>query len=198
MLKRYLPVEDESKIYFFDDFSGTSYNTNTWTTQSGSGSILLPESPIGGQLIVRANANNYYAMIAGLSLFVNTKLSVTWRTRINSLTSSRAAFGAAQSTTSIIEWIYEAALGGNWRLRAYASATETVVDTGIAADTNWHEFTIVGNSGVINFFLDNAPVGVITTNLPTSSLGPFVKSTSTTAATKDIYIDWVEIYANRV
>jgi hypothetical protein len=100
--------------------------------------------------------------------------------------------------TNRIEWLYEAALGANWRARSVVGGVETVVDSGIVADTNWHEFRIIGITGLANFFLDGVSIATIITNLATGNLSPFIRSTSVTATVRDTLADWMEAYGDRV
>jgi hypothetical protein len=198
-LKKYTPSEDYVMSYFMDDFVGGLYQNRYWATRAGSGSVSIPVSSIGGILLVRANASNYYEVYQSVGAFtVARKVEVVWRGKVDSLTSSRAAFGLQFDVNNRIEWLYEAALGANWRARSVASSVETVVDTGVAADTNYHEFRIVTDTGLAHFMLDNVPLATIVTNVPTGNLSPFLRSTSTTSATRDIYADWVEIYGERL
>jgi hypothetical protein len=198
MLRKFDPAASLSVQYVWDDFPGVYYSHKYWSTRSGGGSVSVPTSCIGGQIQVRANANNYYEVYqSSLQFSLAKTFQITWRGKIVDLTSSRAAWGMQTDATSRAEWIYEAALGSNWRARSVLAGAETVVDVGIAADTAWHEFTIIGTTGFVNFFLDRVSLATITTNLPTGALGPHIRSTSVTTSTRDVLADWIEAYGNR-
>ncbi len=183
--------------YIFDDFPGQLYNTRIWSTRAGSGSVSL-KNAIGGQLQVTANATNYYEVYqSSLQFSLAKKFEVIWRGSIESLTSSRAAWGMQTDANNRIEWFYEAALGGNWRARSVSAGTSTIVDVGIAADTSFHEFKIAGVTGLAHFFLDNVPMATITTNLATGTLAPHTRTDNTTTGTKNAFSDWVEAFGDR-
>lgn len=198
-LRRFDPASVLSIQYIWDDFPGLLYDNRVWSVRSGAGSAAINTSCIGGQLRVRANASNYYEVYqSALQFSLAKRFQVTWRGKVVDLTTSRSAWGMQVDANNRIEWIYSSALGANWRARSVASSTETVVDVGIAADTNWHEFKIIGITGLANFFLDNVSVATITTNLPTGTLAPHVRSDSATAtAVRDTLADWIEAYGDR-
>lgn len=198
-VRRYIPGEDLTVSYFFDDFAGGLYNNRIWSTRAGSGSVAVPTVAIGGQIVVQAAATNYYEVyVSVLESVITRKYVCSWRGKVASLTSSRGAFGIQTDANNRIEWLYEAALGANWQARCVSASVATVVDTGIAADTVFHEFKIVMNTSLAHFILDEIPRATIITNVPTGGLSPFLRSTSTMAATKDIYADWVETYGGRL
>jgi hypothetical protein len=174
------------------------YNNRTWSTQSGSGSVAINSSCIGGIMRVRANASNYYEVYqSSLQFSLAKKFQLTIRGQVPDLTLSRAAFGIQTNVSNRIEWVYEAALGANWRARSVLANVETIVDVGVAADSAWHEFKIIGITGLANFFLDGVPLATITTNLATGNLAPHIRATSTNATTRDALVDWVETWGAR-
>jgi len=181
-----------------DDFGGALYDCYMWGLVGGSGSIPVVASAVGGLIVVRADASNYYELAALYPQFtVARNFQITWRGKLESLTTSRAAWGLQTDVNNRVEWIYEAALGANWRCRSVASSTGTVVASAVAADTAFHEFTMVSATGLVHFALDGVPITTITTNLPTGALGPFIRSTSTAAGTRDVTTDWVEAFCDR-
>lgn len=61
--------------------------------------------------------------------------------------------------------------GPNWQLYSSpdsSGAPVTQVDTGVAVDTAWHEFSMVVSGGgtSVEFFIDGVSVGTISTHLP--------------------------------
>lgn len=63
--------------------------------------------------------------------------------------------------------------GGRWEAVCRSNNVETgsVLDTGVAADTNYHRFECVINAAGTSaeFFIDGVSVGTITTNIPTGA-----------------------------
>jgi hypothetical protein len=201
-LRKYAPFDDFLSNYFKDDFSGLSVAGRAWeTVNSSGGSYTYPSNNEGGTVVLTANANNYiwfkHNEITG-ALTLARKPFVLWRGKLDSLTSIRGGWGAINSTTDEIEWFYDASLGANWRIKTRAANTDSITDTGIAADTNFHEFKIEADSAVVVFSLDGSPIGRITTNLPTVTLAPCMRVTSQTGATRAIISDVIEFYHDRI
>ena len=201
-VKRYDPSADLGESYLFDDFPGLLYNNRIWSARGGAGTITIPASCIGGQVQVRGNASNYYELYVNLLSFtVARKFEISWCVKLTDLTSRQSCWGlcGATSPAEAVCFQYDSAVSANWYIVAITSSVATQTDTGIAADTNWHEFRVAGNTGVATYFIDNVPAGNVTTNLPAGSLSPFCRSTSSDAgATKDTLVDWVEVYGDRI
>lgn len=201
-IRKYFPYDDYRVNYFKDDFSGLSVAGRAWEIyNSGGGSYSYPSDNIGGTVLLTANANNYIwfrqsEATGGLTLA--RKPFLLWRGKLGSLTSIRGGWGAVNATTDEIEWFYDASLGANWRIKTRAANVDSITDTGIAADTNFHEFRIDADSTVVVFSLDGVPVGRITANLPTVILGPCVRVTSQTGSTRTVTSDVIKTYFDRV
>jgi hypothetical protein len=130
---------------------------------------------------------------------------ITWKAKLGSTALCRGTFGISTNTTNLIQWVYDSALSANWQRNTILAGASTIEDalrqdTGLAqaADTNWHEFRIVADSTLAHFILDGMPMGSIATNLPTGNLGPHARSTSYTAATKGVYLDYIVVWGRRI
>jgi len=81
----------------------------------------------------------------------------------------------ANPNTSIVAFRFDSAVDTNWQ--AYtgtAAATFTLVDTGVVADTNFHQFKIINSEGNMEFFVDGNLVATIlssATGFPSSTTG---------------------------
>jgi hypothetical protein len=152
---------------------------------------------------VRANANLNYEFYQGdLPDFSVAKLaSITSRSRLSSTTSIQGEVGfeaaSPDNTTNWITLYYDSVLGTNWQAECAASGVATTVDTGIAANTSYHEFRIECKSGSVVFFFDGVLVATITTNIPTMLLQPYSYIVSKTGSTRDIFFDWIECTGER-
>lgn len=200
-VKRFDPPSSLEMSYLYDDFAGLLYNSRIWSVRGGSGTLTIPTSCLGGQAQVRANASNYYEMYQSvLNFTIGRRFDTTWRVKLPSLTSMQSRWGicGSTSTAEMIGFRYDSSVSANWYIMTTTGSTTTATNTGVAADTNWHEFHCTGYTGIVTYFIDNVPVGNITTNIPTGSLSLFCRSTDTGGATKDTLIDWVEIYGDRV
>jgi hypothetical protein len=96
---------------------------------------------------------------------------------LNSITATRVwvgvGFGASSTletptpACSLIAFRFDAAVDTNWQA-VVGNGVTTVVNTGVAADTNFHQFKITRDgSGGFNFSID----GTIAANIPSGSAG---------------------------
>lgn len=201
-LRSYDAAADVGQTYFWDDFPGALYNNRMWSGLAGNGYIVYySPSCLNGQLRVHSRASNFYELYqADRSFGVDRKFENTWRNYIPYLTDFQGRWGmrGANSTVDAIYFGYASDVGANWLIGTLAGSSSTVVDTGIAADTNFHEFRVTGVTGTINYFIDEVSVGVITTNIPTGSMCPYCRSTSLSTGERDVFVDYVEVYSERV
>jgi hypothetical protein len=186
--------------HFFDDFPGGLHHSRTWSSQGGGGgSLALSTSGVGGQLVITAAAGTYHRTYQVTEIFSAARgFEITWRGRLNSLTEARGSWGTRLLDADHIEWIYDVSVGANWLAKTTAVSVSTTVDTGVAADTNWHEFKITVETGRAIFTLDNVPITTITTNVPTANQGCTAQAESTGLGTSITYCDWCDVYGGRL
>jgi hypothetical protein len=55
------------------------------------------------------------------------------------------------------------------------ASSQTITDSGVAADTNPHQFTIVKSGSAYKFYIDGTLVATNTTHLPTVSMADIVQ-----------------------
>lgn len=87
-------------------------------------------------------------------------------------------------------------LGGdtNWFCVTRSATVQTRTDTTIAVDTNFHSFTYTRNSSGVQFSIDGVNVcGVMTTNIPTTFIGPTLQMVNLAAANKQYDIDYYQL-----
>ncbi len=70
-----------------------------------------------------------------------------------------------------------------------------IVDMDQASDDGWHIFHLYRQSpGTAGFQIDNNPVEIVTTNVPTIDLRPFLMSySSITGTTNQFIVDWTRV-----
>jgi hypothetical protein len=68
--------------------------------------------------------------------------------------------------------------------------TATILDLGVAADTNVHDWLILFSSGQADFYIDNVFRGSITTHLPTAVMGPYAGIQANAKVLKMSYMWW--------
>lgn len=82
---------------------------------------------------------------------------------------------------------------GNWSVKTASASTRTTGSTSTAADTSWHVYKIVVNAAAtsVAYYIDGVQVAnsPLTTNIPTTAIGPFVsiiETIGTTSNTVDV------------
>ncbi len=184
---------------FYDDFVGSNYNTMYWSGRGSGGSLA---AQAGGLLRVQATANNSYELYQGdkpdFSLVGHIVQTSRWR--LSSLSSISGEVGMeAASPNNTTEWLcfLYASGNANWQAQISSGGNTTTVDTGVAADTSYHDFRIEFTSSLVTFFLDSVLVASIGTNITSYILQPYAYVVSTTGSARDVYIDWIEVYGGR-
>lgn len=132
----------------------------------------------------------------GSGAFLCDGFEIIWRGKCGSLTSAAFAFGVCgtdMGTSDRIVIYYASNEGANWRIQAKTGTSATTVDTGISADTNWHEFKIDCLEDVAYFFIDGAAVGSISTNLPASFMSPIAQVVTLENVAKYLVVDFVRV-----
>lgn len=107
--------------------------------------------------------------------------------------------GTSQNTDAPPNWFgieYDTANTGNTDSKftyvSRASSVATYNTTGaVAADTNFHHFRIWSSTaGTINFSTDGSAAASISTNVPTTTMSPFLQVITRTTAAKTAYVDF--------
>lgn len=94
-------------------------------------------------------------------------------------------------------------LDTNYQCCTRYGTTQTVVDSGVTADTNFHKFDIIFNDTLatpaIQFFIDGNLVAVITTHLPpaATSMTRLLEPVSTAASNRVLSFAWVHMESDR-
>lgn len=103
--------------------------------------------------------------------------------------------GTVSPTTGSGAYFEKAAADTNWFLVTAVGGVAVRTDSGVAVDTNWHNFKIVhvvSPTDSYAFWLDNVLVGTRTTNLPNTGVQPFTHIVNTTANAKSYNVDYFE------
>lgn len=123
---------------------------------------------------------------AGLTNLTNTRLWIVSNDKANNF---EGVLTADNPNCNLVGFRCSAS-AGDTHFMIYSgvdSANFTIAATTVAADTNIHIFSIVKNGSAIDFYIDNALVGSISTHVPSSSqvLGTTVSldNQNTTTAT---------------
>lgn len=193
---------DASQAVFWEEFVGSAYNSRVWTV-TGTGSIASL-AQLGGRIRVRGNAANTYRLNHGTfnSFSVAANAICTWRgamTIPNGGTGGVVEVGlhdGSNPTTHRIIW--QAARGtANFQCICTNAGTSTTTSSGVAVDTNDHEFMIETVTGSVKFYLDGVLRVTTTTNITANLLMPRVLCTGSSTVVADFSADWVRVVGNR-
>ena len=135
---------------------------STGTTATGSASLYGSGSP--SSVLAGGGAIRFGAVV---KLDALSTPSQTFAARLG-LGDSAASDG----TDGIFFRYTDAANGGRWLAVARSNNVESTVDTGVAADTNFHTFEFAVDAGgtSVQFLVDGIAVGApITTNIPAAA-----------------------------
>jgi hypothetical protein len=77
-------------------------------------------------------------------------------------------FAADYPSTFSIAFRFSAGTDTHWQAVTQTQTAQTVVDTGVAIDTNSHLFEFTNSGSAVNYFIDGTLVATITTNIPSS------------------------------
>lgn len=174
----------ENTYYFYDDFSGSSLDTDKWSSYSG-------ESVGSGLLNLNVSSNNQ----AGSEDYVYGNYSMTnWSVmeirNKSTATNATNRFGfSSERTTFYLNSTYYLGIqkfsDGNYYYDTNNNSTLSQTQ-GTTFDTDWHEFSIALGTNIGKFSIDGSEAYTYTTNVPTSSaMHPLIRDESQT--------DWIRV-----
>jgi len=190
-----------------DDFLGRSLDVRYEQSIAGGGSITL-QALHGGVVRLRCGnlLNEYANLILGNAADAYTTLDADegwvqiWRGQVPILTQLQATAGGYEFTTGthIYAGFRVDVSAVNWILRCTGVGT-TNVDTGVAADTQYHvhrleTYPITGGRRV-DYYLDGAPIGSCSTaNVTGNLLSPVLLNVNRVGgAVRDWYVDFWDV-----
>ena len=148
-----------------------------------------------------SSTNNYYVLLGiGGNAFDavghNAGDSSVWKFKLNQTANCRFMCGYSNDYTydiadtlngwRSIRLRYDSSLSANFIYELFHNGTSLTVDSGVAADTNYHTVTITDNAdGSVTFLLDGAASGSFTSGNITTALGG-IKGGSIFAAVKTL------------
>ena len=211
------PVDDPRWFWMMDDFisgyRGNYIDDYFWVAGGTGGGVTYSSSvPYnnGGLGYIGCTAGYYYSIYQAQSLFrSDLGFDITWRGRINSTSDITASFGLADNVpnpTNFIAWMADSALSANWVAvcqRVVPPTVSSIVDTGVALNTGYHEFRICFGMGGTNasIFLDGVPYGSLGTDggRPTADMGlkPFAQ-VSSSGNVRYAIVDYFEGWGGRL
>ena len=169
----------------FDDFLGTTLDTDKWTSEAlagGTGSISVSG---GICTITRAGGN-------GWTLKSNTTFGTgyAFRSKFNIPDATKYGFGGFETVTNYSTLVYTDTPGANHFniINRNPAGTNTSADVG-AGYTGYHVFDVCRNASTsVIYAADDSTLGTLSTNVPTGSL-----NVRFGAQEQTIYVDWVVV-----
>jgi len=169
-----------------DDFFGDQLLDEYTTVVVGAGSSVSLVPGHGGWVWLRAGPANGRSAKLWLgdatdlwpTLDADYGYVIAVRMVINRTTNIQATImvGNAASTRYIAYGIRTDMVANNWMIRTVDGVGGSNLDTGVATDTDphWHVANVYPITGgrQIDYFLDGAPIGSKTTNMPNELLTP--------------------------
>ena len=194
------------KCNIFDDFDNILYDNECWAYRTNGGTVATPASPYAGQIALtcgsHASQKRWVELYIGcMSFSVAKNMWLQVRANISATTKVNLEFGFCAITPdnqdNRIFWCASTVLGTTWMGRTSSGGTLSTVDSGVAFDTNWHEFWIVTSSGSVTFFMDGVAYAPLTTNISSSLMSPYMRATNDGANIRTLTIDVVEAIGDR-
>jgi hypothetical protein len=160
------------------------YNTETHTATNGASGL--------------AGANSYvFSQFARLSFAANMRI-VTLADGTNSyriLIGFNSSNSAADSGLTRSAGLFYSNANANWQAITYNSSVGTTTDTGVAAvaDGSYNTFCVRANgTASVEFLINGVTVATHTTNIPSSTVTPYVTIAKSAGATsRTIRLDYI-------
>jgi hypothetical protein len=197
-------------VYFIKDDFGPGSTASIvgelgWQALSGAASYAA--SSLGRPGIVRVSSsstiNTYqYIRLANTSagnILPAEDFDMRWIFMLNQVdanTSLRIGWGADSSANPPNNGMYleRLAADANFFFGTRASSSQTRVDTGVPANTDWHKLRIRRVSDTqIGFMLDDLSESVFTATIPTVALSPFCGIHTAEAVAKTVDVDFFSL-----
>jgi hypothetical protein len=179
---------------FFDDFIGSSYDSQTWSI---TGATITWLNQLGGRIQINAPigvASATFAMTDVLNYSAATRIEIEWYGRMTPPTGGNTECGVMSAGgTEWVAWYYNPSTSANFRCQTSATNTDSLV----AGDNNDHLFEIIINTGVAEFWLDGVLRATNTTNVSTLGLQPYAWLTASGTTASTMNMDFVKVTGNR-
>lgn len=160
------------------------YNTETSTATNGA-------SGLSGALSYRFSTFSKLSFAGNLRIINLADATNSYRI-ILGFNSSNSATDTGLTRSAAF---YYSNNNANWQAITYNASTGTTTDTGVAAvaDGSYNTFCVRANGDTsVEFFINNSLVATNTTNIPSSTVTPYVCIAKTAGTTsRVIRLDWI-------
>ena len=200
-----LPYDFLDKYIFydqFDDYMAVDWPTTNWLTtkwkytindSGGAGGNFTHLPYNSGILIETSDANNAYREIDSEKLASNVSYTpkIKFSCELSHTTDIYSRIGLFADANNWIVFLYSyGAYGANWRGSCKNGGSHSTTSNH-AADTDRHDFLIDVISGSsVKFYVDEALVGELTTNIPTGNMYRLIHVATNTTANRGIDVEY--------
>lgn len=179
----------DSRQLFYDDFFGATLRPE-WAFSGDPGGIV---SRANSSLSLRTNNVNGNKLRANfdtdLPLSIGDKAIVFLR-GTPTITNIHIRFGLYADDNNYILFDFDTDVDGDWHIKAKHLGAETDSTTNVAAVNAVQEFLFqVLSPTAIQFYIDGIPRGIISTNIPTTSLQPWIEVQTRNATARTFKTD---------
>jgi hypothetical protein len=94
-------------------------------------------------------------------------------------------------------WKADTGTDTDWIALTSSGGTPSTRDSGLALDTNFHEFYIGVDSSAISLAIDGVPYAALTTNIPTTEMAPYMRITTVSNTVRSLSGDFCELWGGR-
>lgn len=210
----------DTDVKFFEQeewFASTLISTGWQGSSSGAGSGTSGSSQYG--VNATEHAFGVFAVTAGTDatassqIFRNSfllgngnEIRLRGRIAVGALSDGTNSFttwwGFRTSTAGTFFRYTHTANGGRYECVTSTASTETISDSGVTVDTNYHilEMVIAGDLSQVQFYIDGNLVATNTTNVPTNSdslLWQLLITKTAGTSARSVYIDWHDLTLSR-
>lgn len=188
--------------YFDNSGAALSMNLESAVGRPGVWSLVTAGSPLSCSLSLTKGNTSY-----GTIVVTGGVITCVWSAKLEILSTVSGRFTAqlgmlnpslATTQTDGFYFSYtDTVNSGKWQIVNAFNSSRTTTNTSVTADTNYHDFKIVINSGgtSVEYFIDGVSVGTIATNICLNLVSPSVVliQTSGSGASGAIDLDYVTL-----
>lgn len=190
-----------SSLLFIDDFFGA--RDARWTFGGTGGTYTQNNEANGTGTMATGATNNNSGQLSfnGKNCFkASMSPRVKVRAKISTTTKIKFFAGLWVDSNNAIAFQYNVTTpAANFSCTCVSGGTASSVDSGVAADTNYHDFEFdTTSTSSVAFYIDGSLVATISTNIPTGVLEPIVLIQAKEAADKQLTIDLFHLDADRI
>ena len=195
------PRGGRDSFYFRDDFIGDSLLSNWNSTVSGNGSVVsMATNEIGGAVSLISGASSGRFAQLGFGGFqvlsVSKNISFFCRFQYKNTANAFSEISIRAGPGNRIR--FHKSGNGNIFFSTHASGVETLIDTGIVPDTNYHlaEIKSINNGSSVSFYYDNILKSTSITNIPTTNMEIYLYQETLGTNVRTLNIDLIDVRQN--